>query len=221
MQGKTHMMVGVASLACLCVAFPQGIQIHGQTVLPQVAGITAAMGSYLPDIDIEQSKLGQKYHFISKHLKHRGFTHTLIIPGILFALLIASIGFPPKYILYFNILLGVICLVNVAHTVWSIVKHGNIDVFDLIHTVCAAYSIIAIIGDFYATQVFASIVFGLFFGWIMHIIADMCNGKGIPLLPGMPHIHIMSVTTGTWQETVWLLVYLAVIILITVKGVFL
>lgn len=221
MQGKTHMIVGVATAACLCVAFPEGINIHGQTVLPQVAGITVAMGSYLPDIDIEQSKLGQKYHFISKHLKHRGFTHTLVIPAILLALLILSVGFPPKYILYFNILLGIVSVANIVPTALNMIKHGSVDIFDLVHGCAAVYAIIMIIGNPYTTVVFASIIFGLFFGWLMHIIADLCNGKGIPPLPGMPHIHIMNVVTGTWQEVVWLLVYLAAIVTITCKGVFL
>lgn len=55
----------------------------------------------------------------------------------------------------------------------------------------------------------SSLLFGLIFGWLMHLFADMFNGKGIPLFwPAIrSHIHVAKVVTGKPSETVWLLLY--------------
>ena len=42
-------------------------------------------------------------------------------------------------------------------------------------------------------------------------MADAFNGKGIPPLPGMKRVHIMKVNSGTWEEYVWLFVYLCAV----------
>lgn len=215
MQGKTHMTVGVVTMACCAVLYPEGITIHNQDVLFTIAGVTAAVGSYLPDIDIEQSKLGQKYHFISKHLKHRGFTHTLVIPIILLLLLISVVALPLQALKYLNYLILALCILGIIKIVIPIAKYGKADIYDIVHALCMGYAAITLVNDVTTTIVLASALFGLWFGWIMHMVADLCNGKGIPLLPGMNHVHIMSVTTGTWQEAVWLVCYLVIVIGLT------
>lgn len=102
-----------------------GFQLDGHTYLPAIGLLTVVTGSYMPDIDIHRSKLGQQHKFISKHLTHRGITHTLLIPIILFVvmLMVAAAKIPvlPDLILGFNV------------------------------------------------------------GWVVHIIADLCNRKGVPL----------------------------------------
>ena len=221
MQGKTHMMVGVSSLVCMSILFPKGININGQDILFPIAGVTAAIGSYLPDIDIQQSKLGQKYRFISKHLTHRGFTHTLVIPAILLVALVSCLLIPVDYIRYINLALLILCTAGAGKLIFTLAKTSQVDIYDFVHGVCMGYAGITLISDLTTTIVCASIIFGLLFGWLMHILADMCNGKGVPLLPGMPHVHIMSVVTGTWQESLWACVYMLGILLITAKGVLL
>lgn len=64
MTGKTHITAGlVASLAL-------------NTNAPQVALI--AIGSMLPDLDHAGSTFGKKIKPISRHIEHRGITHSLI-----------------------------------------------------------------------------------------------------------------------------------------------
>lgn len=218
MQGKTHMIVGVSSLCLLTYLYPDGISIHNQSIMPQVALITAAVGSYLPDIDIPQSKLGQKYTIISKHLKHRGFTHTLVIPAILLLALVSCAFLSADNMMFINALVGAACAGYVAKVGYGIIKHGQADLYDFIQCIGCGYALIQFIGDLTNTVVVASLIFGLLFGWTMHIIADMCNYKGTPLLPGMSHVHIMSVTTGTWQEAVWLCCYLALACTLAIMG---
>lgn len=153
MTGKTHVICGTATMLAITILTASGLDVGGHTYMPAVGLVTVAAGSYAPDIDIPQSSLGRKFKFISKHLKHRGFTHTLVVPILLFLFTayITTIGIP----LLPELLMG----------------------------------------------------FGV--GYIAHIVADMFNKKGVPLLwPVYPsHIHIGSVLTGSWQESVFLFLW--------------
>lgn len=64
LTGKTHAAAGLA------VALALGANI------PQLALATA--GAVLPDIDHSGSTLGKHVKLLSRHLKHRGLTHSLI-----------------------------------------------------------------------------------------------------------------------------------------------
>lgn len=133
----------------LSVVGASGMQIGGYSVVPAIGLATVVPGSYFPDIDIHRSRLGQRHKFVSKHLKHRGITHTLLGPLILSA------------VFYFVLRCGI--------------------------------------------PVLAELVGGFTLGWTVHIVADMFNKKGVPLLwPVYTHrIHIASVLTGSWQERVF------------------
>lgn len=161
MTGKTHVAIGVATAVALIAKYKFNMEIGGLQIVPPIALGTVALGSYLPDIDIPQSHLGRQFPMISKHLKHRGITHTLLFPAILLALTL-------------------------------FIEHGIIKgtVPTLVRPLLA---------------VIASIPFGLFLGWIMHIIADMFNSKGVPLFWPLSKskIHIASVKTRSWQEYVF------------------
>ncbi len=102
--GKTHATVGVATTVALVILNPQGFDLWGAPVLPTISLVTAAVGSYLPDIDIHQSAMGQRHKFISKRLKHRGFTHTLVIPSFFLVFMQA--------IVYFMIIVSIATLLN-------------------------------------------------------------------------------------------------------------
>lgn len=230
MTGKTHVTVGLVTMGCLAVKYTEGLQVANSTILPAVALITTAAGSYLPDIDIQQSHLGQKYFFISKHLKHRGLTHYwYCIPVILLALTLLMSVLPLKAARIINIVLLAIMAGTVLSIVLPAIKKGNVDLIDLFNSLLLGSGIVTMLNDLYDSKVACSLIFGLFFGWIMHIFADLFNGKGIPLVPGSnKHYHIMNVKTksyndtgilsSNWQEPVWLLCYCAFILFITFKG---
>jgi inner membrane protein len=151
MTGKTHVACGTTLMIALVTAYPSEITVMGVTLTTAVGLATVSVGSYLPDIDIPQSSLGKKHKFISKMLTHRGITHTLLGPAILFA------------------------------------------------------------GMYYLAviPVLSSLIFGLFVGWVSHLMADICNKKGIPLFWPIFHkkIHIATFKTGTWQEGIFLLLW--------------
>ena len=168
MTGKTHATVGVLSTAALIILHPKGFEVGNIQILPIISLATAALGSYLPDIDIHQSALGRKYRIISKMLKHRGFTHTLVMP------------------LCFLLLMYV-----VAHYMFP---------FSML-----------VIG-------INSLLFGLMFGWILHIFADMFNKKGVPLLFPITNsrIYVATVKTRHRSEYVWLALYIVCISILVV-----
>lgn len=229
MTGKTHVTVGLVTMGCLAFKFPDGMRVAHSTVIPTVALITTAAGSYLPDIDLQQSHLGKKYFFISKHLKHRGLTHKwYIIPVILLALTALLVMLPLNVARIINIVLLIMMALAGLSIIIPALKEGNVDLLDLLNALLLGSGIVTMLTDLYDSRVACSLVFGLFFGWTMHIFADWFNGKGIPLVPGSDkHYHIMSVKTksyndtgllsSNWQEPVWLVCYCAVVLFITFK----
>jgi inner membrane protein len=104
MTGNTHSVCGLAAAVFISVKFPDFIP----NIIPLTYAGTLA-GSLLPDIDIPQSRVGSKVRFISKHLKHRGITHTLLFPVIIAVGLHYS-----QYILLDSLLFG-LCIGWLAH----------------------------------------------------------------------------------------------------------
>lgn len=105
MTGKVHAILGTSTAVAIAVCV-QEIEIFGATIYPVASVITAVAGSYLPDIDIQQSKLGHKVKWLSKHMKHRGITHTLLFPIILFGLMLLLAFLPGASSLIFGLLVG-------------------------------------------------------------------------------------------------------------------
>jgi inner membrane protein len=108
----------------------------------------------MPDIDIQESKMGRKVGFISKMLTHRGITHTLLAPALLLLSIwwLKTVGMP---------LLAVAAL-------------------------------------------------GFFVGWTVHIIADMFNSKGVPILWPLTnaHISLASFKTRSWHEFLFMFLWI-------------
>lgn len=165
MQGKVHVFIGVASLAAFCAAFPKGFEFANTTVLPEIGLVTAAFGSYLPDIDMQRTHMGQKHKVASTVVSklgggHRGITHTLLFPALL-------------------------TLLGWAIGVYLPVYAASVPFLE------------------YVIMFLMSILFGVEFGYVMHIFADLFNGKGCPLLwPISPtKIHILDLPSsgaGAW-----------------------
>lgn len=92
MQGKVHVAIGTATLLCMCVKYPAGVEMFGVNILPEIALLTAAAGSYAPDVDNPRTHSGMKHKVTSKVVSkvgggHRGITHTLLVPAIVAAIM--------------------------------------------------------------------------------------------------------------------------------------
>lgn len=66
-----------------------------------------------------------------------------------------------------------------------------------------------------------SLLFGFWFGWIMHLFADLFNGKGIPLFwPLMRNkVSIMDFESDGWQAWSWFLIYSGLLFYFLFRGV--
>lgn len=87
MTGKTHAICGTTALVTYIAFNTSAVSIGLSTVNPAIGLVSVAMGSYAPDIDIPDSHLGRKFKIISKHLTHRGITHTLLVPFVLYCVI--------------------------------------------------------------------------------------------------------------------------------------
>lgn len=65
------------------------------------------------------------------------------------------------------------------------------------------------------TRIAQSLMFGFILGYMSHLIADLCNGKGIPLFWPIctKKIYIMRVKTGKASELVFLVVTVLLMLL--------
>lgn len=167
MTGKTHAICGTVTAIAIAACNYKGIQMGGYTLLPIISVVAAPSGSYMPDIDLQRSHMGNKHKFISSLLTHRGFTHTLVIPLLLW-----------------------------LFQWWLMSIH------------------IPVVPD---------LVFGFNVGWLAHIVADMFNKKGVPILWPITKqkYHVATILTSTKQEYIfiafWVLMHIAICYLVITR----
>lgn len=87
MTGKTHTAVGLTSCLVLTALCPETITVAGKVVSPMLGILATIPGSLAPDVDIEGSAASKRVPFLNKFLKHRGITHTLLFPAILYGVM--------------------------------------------------------------------------------------------------------------------------------------
>lgn len=60
--------------------------------------------------------------------------------------------------------------------------------------------------------VLPELLLGFNIGWVVHIIADMFNKKGVPILwpASSSRIHVAEVLTASWQEGVFIFLWFGV-----------
>lgn len=175
MNGKVHAFIGVGTVACVALSHPNGFMLWGVHVLPVVSLVTAASGSFMPDIDNPRTHAGLQHKTASKVINkvgggHRGITHSLIFPSILIGLM------------YY------------------------------IATLDANYKYIA--------SVLMSLFFGYVTGWLMHIFADLFNGKGCPLFMPLTKskIHILDLPSTGIVPWIFAVVLVGLMAVITLGG---
>ena len=181
MTKSVHTTVGVGTFLLLSVSCPDGFEVASINMLPSVVMVTSALGSILPDFDMKpmhysQGKKGVKKKIAQVKTKavnaatggHRGITHTLLFPALLYA------------VLYF---------ISTSFT--------RMPAF---------------------TSLIGSLVFGVLAGWVLHIFADLFNGKGAPILWPFVRskLHIMDCPSEGIGQWLWCICYLAVVLLLTV-----
>lgn len=186
MTKPVHVTVGVSTWLMLSIASPSGVNVLGVNVLPALAMVTSAAGSFLPDFDTKPMHYTQGKKGVSKKIAkgktkvankitggHRGITHTLLVPAIL------------------------------AFVMWYVAAY--------LTSISALASILM------------SLVFGMFSGWVLHIFADLFNGKGVPLFWPLlkKKIHIADFPSEGIGQWIWCAIYVvAAFMIILGKEIF-
>lgn len=212
MTGKTHMICSTAAMAVFALGHKEGIQVCGADVQPLICIIPTAVGAFLPDMDIQQSRLGQKFKILSKNMKHRGITHTLLAPVCLLVgtACIQTRGAAIIASLLIGLLVGLLFDKKGGTSrgkwykrliTWCTNKRGILA------------TVLMLILTYFLPSTGASLIFGIFVGWTLHIFEDLFNSKGCPILwplaKGHVHIPVIGVIkTRHWTEYVFLLAWL-------------
>ena len=211
MTGKTHVACSTATVVVFAVAHRSGYQFCGVDILPWVGAMAVPVGALLPDIDIPQSRLGQKFKFLSKNMKHRGITHTLLMPLVLF-LGTTSVKTRTSSIISAIVVGLMVSMLFDAKMNWKkgsiLTKLKNF----IVNKKGIVTTIILLILAMIAPATGASILWGLMCGWTLHIFEDLFNYKGCPILypASKKHVHIASFKTRHWSEGLFLILWMGV-----------
>jgi len=229
MNGKTHRLVGIATVGAIGLIYPT-LALGTVTLTPMVGLLMADVGSKIADVDIERSEYGNKFPLLAKIFKHRGFTHTglIVLLQLIAFYFVYKTHITPKQamvefvILFFVFQGSLVCSIGLKLIKKLFKRNKLINV--LLHLIPLALTIViyALIKDDLTRihNVFCSVMFGFIVAYISHILADMCNRKGIPLFYPFTkkHFHIAKVKTGTWEEIVFGIIYILFIV-VTVFGI--
>lgn len=203
MTVQTHLIATTTSYAVFAYLYRKGINIpvigsEPLTIYPLLGIPTAVVGSMLPDVDIENSRVSKKFPFVSPFLKHRGITHTLVFVATCYLSMAVNYSLNTKLIIsaIFGLIFGILTL------------KGR---FALLKTLAVAGIFAAL--SYSGEEVLPSLLFGMGFGWLFHIVEDMFNKKGCPILWPLTNkkLHLplgpFLVKTRTWQEAVFLIIW--------------
>ena len=203
MTVQTHLIATTTSYAVFAYLYKKGINIpvignNQLTIYPLIGLPTAMAGAMLPDVDIENSRVSKKFPFVSTFLKHRGITHTLVFVATCYFSMAVNYSLNTKLIIsaIFGLIFGILML------------KGRF-VFLKALAIAGAFTVLSYAGD----EVLPSLLFGMGFGWLFHIIEDMFNKKGCPILWPLTNkkLHLplgpFLVKTRTWQEAIFLIVW--------------
>lgn len=126
MTGRTHAAYGLA--IGVVVASSQTSSLESISITNIIAVMTSWLGSLMPDIDSEGSRMGRKVPLISKGMNrlfgHRGFLHTPLCLMMIFLtgyFLIYELG-RPEYL----IILICFCLGYLSHLMLDFATKGGI-----------------------------------------------------------------------------------------------
>ena len=203
MTVQTHLIATTTSYAVFAYLYKKGINIpvignNQLTIYPLIGLPTAMAGAMLPDVDIENSRVSRKFPFLSPFLKHRGITHTLLFVVVCYMAMAVNYSLNIKLIIsaIFGLIFGILML------------KGRF-VFLKALAIAGAFTVLSYAGD----EVLPSLLFGMGFGWLFHIIEDMFNKKGCPILWPLTNKKLylplgpFLVKTRTWQEAIFLIIW--------------
>lgn len=209
MNGRSHFTIGCGVAVALVYV---GMK-HNDIALCATA-VTAPLGSMLPDIDHNNSKLGRQRKQTIDTIKK-----VTILAGLgtfafsAFTNFMSSGTFNLQSLLFYGLLPSLITYAPVIVCIMLATSEGvkkRIKFFTkhrgIMHT---SWPVIGLyIGSLASTNQFiSSLLLGLAFGYTSHLFADCETDRGCPFLWPLcqKNISILGITTGTAAETLVML----------------
>lgn len=216
MNYKAH-QIGGLSLGASAALLKYGIPKNPETALLSLVIIgTATTAALLPDIDEPSSKVGRKMAILSNGVKaiagHRGFFHSpLAVVGlwiILELLRNASVVVNGQFyitaVIVAGLVIGVLMTRRRKTTIGTVVVVTGI-----------------VLGVMFVKQIDSGMVLrgveeGILLGYISHLLMDMTNRAGIPLLYpfSKKKFHLMTLKTNRDEfiaETIFIIPVVAIL----------
>lgn len=210
MTGPTHVVCSVATASVIAAGGWHGMDIFGVNVQPVISLIAVPVGALLPDVDIQQSRLGTRFKMLSTHMKHRGITHTMLGPACLLAMLLTIRTTTASVIacLFVGWIIGMMynkSLIKRKQKLLNRIKDILIKKKGLTTT------IVLLVLVYFNADTGASIIFGLLTGWLLHITEDMFNSTGCPIcwpvVKGRIKVPFAFIKTRHWTEKLFLVAW--------------
>ena len=221
MTWKTH-LIGGATAGVLLASYMNTDAVESALIIS-----SSALGSVLPDIDHQRSKLAQGDAVVGllssavcRFTKHRGFTHT--IPG---ALSFAALAY---ILMMFSTARDAMIGIMSAFSGFILLQlFGTLRRYSVMLAL-AAYMAAPRIADYASTKAIdlsfspetAKIcAFGVFAGAASHIVYDIFNKKGAPLLWPIykKPLHLASIRTRGIGEGIFACIMMCVLAAVIVE----
>lgn len=218
MNGTTHKCGGVALATLTVVALGGFKSISIEQGVMLVTG--ASFGALLPDIDHKGSEVGKKLKpiskFVANHTEHRGFTHTSVA-----ALIVAILSLGGIYILknfYTKDLTSRVAIGIISgFLIWIALDTAlnsmrpkfvhNKKIKKLLDLEYPSLVVLIALCTIFSTMIYNSLdifALGVTVGYISHLLLDMLNPTGVPILyPYSKHrISVANIKTGKHEGIV-------------------
>jgi membrane-bound metal-dependent hydrolase YbcI (DUF457 family) len=228
-DGRVHKSVALSAVGLVAaLRFPQ-MTLFNVTLFPLVGLATFKTGAIWADVDLEGTTEGRKHPLLAKMFTHRGFTHTGFMLALVcltfYVLNVLGVSILAKVLS--SVVLGIVIGAMVTEILVMKMEHDHHKLGKLLAAKSGLFVMIGVsIGSFFVLgilpdnislivlEVINSLIGGFVLAYASHIIADGFNGKGVPLFwPIIKNkVHVMSVVTGTYQEYVFLFVWVSVLL---------
>lgn len=162
MTGKMHVLCGATTLTALAVKYQLHVELNEVMVFLPLCYVTVAAGSYAPDIDQVRSHAGMKHKTASKIVRATTGGHR---NPTTHSLIVPAI----------SIILTLLLILKIGMPDWPAIGW-------LVSGLTWIWGVLKV--------VLLSLVFGWAWGWTLHVLLDLFNGKGCPLLYPLSHSKI-------------------------------
>ena len=208
MTGKTHITIGLMTGLLLT---KYGVITNGSDMIVLPFIVSCGVGATLPDIDHHNSmitnKAGVVGRIIQKTTKHRGFYHSIMSLALLYGVTLLLAAKIEENMMYATVVLGIIALMVLLPYIAKFTGASSKLNTNQLSTLTALVTLTAVVSIVISGKplmlVMTSIFEGLVVGAASHVLADMFNPDGVPLLWPIPtkfRMPIIRITTGTPTE---------------------